>query len=118
THRPSTMGKRMLLRFSPIPLVQVREAFNHRDWIFEVKYDGFRALAYVEDGSASLVSRKGNEYKSFKDLCRGVADEARARHAVLDGEIVHLSDDGRPQFYDLMRRRSPQHFYAFDILYL
>ncbi len=112
------MGKRVLPRFSPMPLLPVGEPFNHRDWIFEVKYDGFRALAYVEDGFASLVSRKRNEYKSFKDLCSRVAEEAHARRVVLDGEIVHLSDDGRPQFYDLMRRRSPQHFYAFDILYL
>src|SRR5207237_342075 len=38
--------------------------------------------------------------------------------AVLDGEIVCLGPDGKPEFYKLMRRRSPQHFYAFDILWL
>src|SRR5205807_1398428 len=38
--------------------------------------------------------------------------------AVLDGEIVYLGSDGRPEFYNLMRRRTPQHFYAFDILWL
>jgi bifunctional non-homologous end joining protein LigD len=37
--------------------------------------------------------------------------------AILDGEIVHLDANGLPQFYDLMRRRSPQHFYAFDLLW-
>jgi bifunctional non-homologous end joining protein LigD len=36
----------------------------------------------------------------------------------LDGEVVHLGEDGCPQFYDLMRRRTPQHFYAFDLLWL
>src|SRR4029079_1635286 len=38
--------------------------------------------------------------------------------AVLDGEIVYVGRDGRPEFYNLMRRRSPQYFYAFDILWL
>jgi bifunctional non-homologous end joining protein LigD len=37
---------------------------------------------------------------------------------VLDGEIVYLAADGRPEFYNLMRRRTPQHFYAFDIVWL
>jgi ATP-dependent DNA ligase len=36
----------------------------------------------------------------------------------LDGEIVHIYSDGKPLFHDLMRRRSPQHFYAFDLLWL
>ena len=39
-------------------------------------------------------------------------------HAVLDGEIVYLDAEGKPQFYDLMRRRTPQHYYAFDVLWL
>jgi bifunctional non-homologous end joining protein LigD len=39
-------------------------------------------------------------------------------HAVLDGEIVYLAPDGRPMFYELMRRRRPQHYYAFDVLWL
>ena len=41
-----------------------------------------------------------------------------AECAVLDGEIVYVGRDGRPEFYNLMRRRSPQYFYAFDILWL
>ncbi len=39
-------------------------------------------------------------------------------NTVLDGEIVHLGPDGAPLFYDLMRRRAPQHFFAFDLLWL
>jgi bifunctional non-homologous end joining protein LigD len=37
---------------------------------------------------------------------------------VIDGEIVYVGPDGKPRFYDLMRRRAPQHFYAFDLLWL
>src|SRR5215831_7621921 len=61
---------------------------------------GFRALAYV-DGNCRLVSRKANVYRSFGPLCR---DLAKAIHdpVILDGEIVCLDSQGRPQFYDLL----------------
>jgi bifunctional non-homologous end joining protein LigD len=101
-----------------MPLAQLRVAFDHPDWIYELKYDGFRALAYVENGTARLISRKGNVYKSFSDLFNGIAAALPVRNAILDGEIVHLALEGVPQFYDLMRRRRPQHFYAFDLLWI
>jgi hypothetical protein len=43
-----------------MPLAQLPEAFNHDDWIFEIKYDGWRALASAENGRARLVSRKNH----------------------------------------------------------
>src|SRR5581483_8674879 len=70
----------------------------------------------VDSGKCSLVSRRGNVYKSFPALCAAIG-AALARAAVLDGEIVHVGEDGKPRFYDLMRRRTPQHFYAFDLLW-
>jgi bifunctional non-homologous end joining protein LigD len=101
-----------------MPLAQLQEPFDHPEWLYEVKYDGFRALAYLESGTARLVSRKGNTYKSFPALCEALRACFAVDAAVLDGEIVFLGPDGKPQFYDLMRRRSPQHFYAFDLLWL
>jgi hypothetical protein len=46
-----------------------REAFTHPDWIFEIKYDGFRSLACVAGGQAEMISRRRNVYKSFAGLC-------------------------------------------------
>jgi bifunctional non-homologous end joining protein LigD len=43
--------------------------FTHPDWIFEIKYDGFRSLARVATGQAELISRRRNVYKSFAGLC-------------------------------------------------
>jgi bifunctional non-homologous end joining protein LigD len=43
-----------------MPLARLPEPFDHTDWIYELKYDGFRALAYIEDGRARLMSRNGN----------------------------------------------------------
>src|SRR5689334_118269 len=75
-----------------------------------LKYDGFRADTYIQCGSVSLVSRKGNAYKSFPKLSRDIGACIQVLDAVLDGEIVHLDSDGRPQFYPLLRRRAPQQF--------
>jgi len=57
-------------------------------------------------------------YKSLPALCQSLGACLSASDAVLDGEIVYLGPDGKPQFQDLMRRRSPQYFYSFDLLWL
>jgi bifunctional non-homologous end joining protein LigD len=101
-----------------MPLARLGKPFNHPDWLYELKYDGFRGLAYLEAGAVRLVSRNRNAFKSFPDLCATMAACIEAESAVLDGEIVYLAQDGRPEFYSLMRRRTPQHFAAFDILWL
>jgi bifunctional non-homologous end joining protein LigD len=99
-----------------MPLAHVREAFDHPDCLFELKYDGFRALAYVNGGGTKLVSRRDLEYRGFEDLRSELSLEINADDAVLDGEIVKLDGEGRPSFVDLMRRRGPFAFVAFDVL--
>ena len=101
-----------------MPLAILSQPFDHPDWLFEIKYDGFRALAYIEFGSVRLISRRRNVYKSFPMLCNEIADHIQIHEAILDGEIVHLDGEGNPQFYSLLRRRSPQQFVAFDIAWL
>ena len=91
-----------------MPLIRVAEAFDHPDWIFEIKYDGFRALVYIEDGESDLISRKSHTYKSFRELREELARCIKVENAIIDGEIVCLGEDGRPQFYELLyRRREP-----------
>jgi bifunctional non-homologous end joining protein LigD len=88
-----------------MPLAGRRQPFDYPDWLFELEYDGSRALAYLERGTVRLVSRKGNTYKSFPALCQSLAACLSVKDAVLDGEIVYLGPDGKPRFSDLMRRR-------------
>lgn len=107
----------MLPRLDPMRLARRPEPFDHPDWIYEIKFDGFRALAYVENGKCQLVSRRRHEYKSFDEVQRAVA-ALPIQNAVLDGEIVCLDPFGRSQFYDLMFRRGAPYFYAFDLLWL
>src|SRR5262249_50086003 len=106
-----------LPKFQPMPLGRARAAFSDSDWIYEIKWDGFRALAYVENGVCRLVSRNGNDFKSFPGLTAAIPDELRADAAVLDGEIVCLDLYGKSQFEDLLFRRGEARFQAFDLLW-
>ena len=101
-----------------MPLARFDAPFEHPDFIFEPKLDGFRAVAYVEGGTCRLVSRNRNAFKTFAPLAQAIAGDLAGRSAILAGEIVRPGSDGRPMFYELMRRRGPFYFYAFDLLWL
>jgi len=55
----------MSLHFQPMPLLKRAAPFDNPDWIYELKMDGFRALAVIEHGRAQLLSRNGNPFASF-----------------------------------------------------
>jgi bifunctional non-homologous end joining protein LigD len=67
-------------------VTRISEPLDHPDFLFELKHDGFRSLAYVSDGHCELVSRKLNHYKSFDSLKTALAH--LAADAVLDGELA------------------------------
>ena len=99
-------------------LGSAKAPFSHPDWLFELKYDGFRALAHIDGKRTQLVSRNGHPFASFSDLGHAIAAALPyTQRAVLDGEIVCLDRKGRPQFKDLLFRRGVPCFFAFDLLY-
>lgn len=100
-----------------MPLSHKADPFNHPDWLFEVNWDGFRALLYSNAEGVRLVSRNGNAFKSFPELCKGLDRDLKGRRCILDGEIVSLDSQGKPQFKNLLFRRNEPFFYAFDILW-
>ena len=104
--------------FKPMPLVRLPEPFSHPDWLFELKHDGFRALASVKGHLCTLTSRNGNTFKHWPYLAEEIAHSVRATDALLDGEIVCLDADARSNFYKLLRRRDWPFFLAFDLLWL
>jgi bifunctional non-homologous end joining protein LigD len=104
-------------RFDTAQLSLVRTPFDDPNFLFELKHDGFRALAHIWDGNCELVSRKRNAYKSFQDLRDNLA-KLKVQNAVIDGEIVCLDEEGRSIFNELLFRRGHAIFYAFDLLYL
>jgi bifunctional non-homologous end joining protein LigD len=97
-------------------LLRIPEPFDHPDFIFEPKIDGFRALAFVEGHHCRLVSRAGYVFTGWPQLAEETAHAIRAHSAVIDGEICCLAPDGRTRFHDLLFRREWRYFYAFDVL--
>jgi bifunctional non-homologous end joining protein LigD len=103
--------------------------FSSDDWLFEIKWDGIRALAVIEDGTTKLMSRSARSISSEYPEFRNLAKYIRARTAVLDGEIVVLDDKGRSSFQRLQGRFGVQNpseklqadlpvtYYFFDVLY-
>lgn len=65
-----------------------------------------------------MVSRNSNDFRSFPRLTESIASALGSRSAVLDGEIVCLDEEGKPQFRDLLFRRGEPRFFAFDLLRL
>ena len=107
----------MSLLVQPMPLQKRVSAFDDPDWIFELKLDGFRALAVIESGRAQLISRNGHPFASFADLARDIAAAIPNTKIVLDGEIVCVDKKGKPQFRHLLFHRGDPCFFAFDLLF-
>ena len=95
----------------------VKEPFDDPDYIFELKHDGIRALAYIDAGECKLVSRNLNRFKSFESLKKSL-DKLPVQNAILNGEIVCLDSHGVSQFNELFSRRGNPALYAFDLLWL
>ena len=86
-------------------------------WRFEVKFDGYRAIAYVAGGDARLRSRNGNDLtERFASVAAQVAHAVKTPNAVLDGEVCRLDPTGRSSFSELQRGTGPLVYYVFDLL--
>jgi len=88
----------------PMMAERVDRAFSIDGWIWEMKYDGVRALAFVDDAKVTLRSRKGRDETARYPELQQLAGALLLRDAVIDGEIVAFSDDGRPSFERLQAR--------------
>jgi bifunctional non-homologous end joining protein LigD len=103
SHRAPTA----LPQVTPLILKRLAEAFDHADWLFELKYDGFRALLEIDKAGARLVSRNRNRFRHLDPLAAALAKRLRVTNAVLDGEVCCADETGRPIFLDLLRRKGP-----------
>ncbi len=89
------------------------------DWLYEVKWDGYRALGYVRNGVAKLVSRNGNDLtERFPDVARALGQAMKSPDGVVDGEVCALDEQGRPSFSAMQQGKSgtPLVYAVFDVL--
>jgi bifunctional non-homologous end joining protein LigD len=97
------------------------EPFDDKDWVFEIKWDGYRAIAEIEKGKVQLYSRNGNLFNNTYPIVVNELKKIKL-NAVLDGEIVVTNEQGKPSFQLLQDYRNnidkPIYYYVFDILSL
>jgi bifunctional non-homologous end joining protein LigD len=128
TQTPQRSGLHIAAVPAPMPAslptmqpMLVRRPFSNRDWLYELKFDGWRALCFIRDGHSRFLSRKNSSLTERFPELRNVARTIKAITAIIDGEIVALDNDGIPNFKRLQfRKHKPTAivFYAFDLLYL
>ena len=91
------------------------------EWLYEAKFDGYRALALKDGAKVRLLSRKGNDLTAAYPSIRQAIDALKTQSAVLDGEIVAFDEAGRPSFQHLQHRSAKPaaiRYFAFDLLHL
>src|SRR5215469_12171457 len=106
----------MLPRVQPIAPIRSKEPFDDPGWLFDLKYDGFRARCYLDQRSCRLNSRNGNLMSRFASLSDQLAASLDVGDAILDGEIIAADETGRPQFYGLLRDARAPTYVAFDLI--
>ncbi len=86
-------------------------------WLFEPKWDGYRALGYVRGGEATLRSRRGNDLtKRFAVVAKALPNALRSPDAVVDGEVCALDESGRPSFSAMQQGSTRLVYEVFDVL--
>jgi len=106
--------------------------FNSDEYLYELKYDGTRAICYIENEKIKLINRRNNDItERYPEIVNALKDSIKAKEIVLDGEIVYF-ENGKPNFYKLAEREHindrfrinvlsklmPTTFMIFDILYV
>jgi bifunctional non-homologous end joining protein LigD len=106
-------------RYSPMLATLAPEVPTGPGWVFEVKWDGYRALAYVREGEARLESRRGNDLtERFASVAKAIEKAVKTPDCVLDGEVCALDQQGRSSFSAMQQGTGPLVYYVFDILEL
>jgi bifunctional non-homologous end joining protein LigD len=103
---------------TPMPLGQQPQPFDDSDWLYEIKHDGFRALAVIEDGRCRFFSKNKHRLTGFRDVAEAIVKELNVDNAILDGELVATDALGRTVFTALMHRSETARYFAFDLLWL
>ncbi len=117
---------------SPMLAVLGNAVPSGTDWLYEVKWDGYRALCYFAEGKVRMLSRRGIKLdKHFASIAAALVQSVNAETAIVDGEVVALDENGKPSFQHLQNLTGfgtkpafkgvappPLNFFAFDLLYL
>jgi bifunctional non-homologous end joining protein LigD len=123
-------GKKIVLRLYSYPF---EKAFDSKEWVFEVKWDGVRAILFKNNNNIQIQSRNGNDItRLYPEIVNAAKLSLRdGKSTIIDGEIVVLNEKGVPDFHTHQHRmhiqnpheimslsvKNPSTYYVFDILY-
>jgi len=107
----------MIPKMAPLHPTRSMKVPVGKDWVYELKLDGFRGVLEVQNGAGAFTSKTSKPMPRFHGLANGLAKSLRVKSAVLDGEIIVMGDDG-PDFNALFFRRREPAYAAFDLLWL
>ncbi|HXW93826.1 MAG TPA: non-homologous end-joining DNA ligase [Terriglobales bacterium] len=129
---PGAVASKMPTALHPMLATPTDQPFENPDWLFEIKWDGYRAVSFLEAGRLRLLSRNQNDFTAQFPELGELPGAIQAKTAILDGEIVALDAQGRASF-SLMQQRTgirdggrrtagrsdlPIAYYVFDLIYL
>jgi bifunctional non-homologous end joining protein LigD len=129
---PGAVRKPMPTAVHPMLATSIEKPFDDLEWLFEIKWDGYRAVSFLQDGKVRLVSRNQNDLTGEFPELHELSKLIKAKNAVLDGEVVALDEQGRASF-SLMQQRTGIRkggrrvgarrelqivYYIFDLLYV
>jgi bifunctional non-homologous end joining protein LigD len=105
--------------YVPMLATLVEDVPTGTGWLFEVKWDGYRATATVAEAEATLTSRRGNDLtERFPGVAKQVGRAIKTPSCVLDGEVCALDEDGRASFSEMQKGGQTLVYYVFDLLEL
>jgi bifunctional non-homologous end joining protein LigD len=131
--RKKDSAKTLFLKIKPMLAHPFEKAFDSKEWVFEVKWDGVRAILFKNNNSIQIQSRNGNDItRLYPEIVSAAKLSLRdGKSTIIDGEIVVLNEKGLPDFHTHQHRmhiqnpheimslsvKNPSTYYVFDILY-
>ncbi len=106
-------------RYAPMSATLVKEVPRGDEWLFEVKWDGYRAISYVAGSEVEMRSRRGNDFtEKFERVAKEIPKALKTPDCVLDGEVCALDEAGRASFSEMQQLKpsTPLVYYVFDLL--
>jgi bifunctional non-homologous end joining protein LigD len=113
------VAKRDRMAYAPMLATLSEEVPSGPGWLYEVKWDGYRAIARIAGGDGSLTSRRGNDLTArFASVAKALEGAVRTPDCVLDGEVCALDERGRSSFSAMQQGKpdTPIVYYVFDVL--
>lgn len=119
-------------KVNPMLATSIEKPFDSEEWLYEIKWDGYRSVAFIQQGKLRLVSRNQNDQTAQFSELGDIPNYICARNAVIDGEVVAIDEQGRPSFSLMQQRTGIRHgrfkapgrhdvpvlYYAFDLIYV